>query len=220
MATIVKTYPFTANAEGWVFTSGSKATGVWQSPGEWLIQSVGRNNLDTSYIELTTTWEALGIPVGATINQITANSISWSCTEMTVSDGYGIGQFEVLDSLSVLQATLFAQQSGSTLTSFATKTGTASVAIPSAIQTSGTTVKFRLSILLDNGNNASAVTSVKYDNVSFTVDYTEAPLGTPIKINVSDAWSIMIGSKINVGDAWKTVVSVKQNIGDVWKNVY
>ena len=81
MATLVKTYNFTSSGEGWSFTSGGKSTGLWSSTGGntagcWDIHSIGRNNTDVSYIELSTTWESLGIPSGAIINSINSSSSS------------------------------------------------------------------------------------------------------------------------------------------------
>jgi hypothetical protein len=46
------------------------------------------------------------------------------------------------------------------------------------------------------------------------------PVGTNMKINISDVFKDVDSMKINVGDSWKDVIAVKQNVGDVWKDVF
>ena len=176
MATLQKTYQFTASAEGWVFTSGGKGVGTYNATVQCLdTHTTGRNNTDNSWWSLIQTWEQLGVPSGATINSITVNSVDWRCDTANVSDGFGIGQFGIFDNVPTQQATLFALESfGGGVTSWATKTGLSNVTIPSVIQASATTVEFRLEVQLDNGNNASAETGVQYDNITFTIDYSVA----------------------------------------------
>ncbi|MBA7624939.1 hypothetical protein ES703_32359 [subsurface metagenome] len=50
--------------------------------------------------------------------------------------------------------------------------------------------------------------------------WEEAPVGTNMKINISDVWKDIDSLKINIGDAWKNVIKIQQNIGDVWKTVF
>lgn len=176
MATLNKTFNFTANGESFVFTSGGKGTGTWSATGGntggcWSFNSLGRNNTDTSYIELTTTWEALGIPSGATINSITSSSEDWRCSAVNVSSGWHIAPFQIFDNTPTLQATLQTILDGAGVTSYASKTG-GTVAVPTAIQTSGTTIRLRFSVGLDNGNNANAQTTVLLDNISLDIDYS------------------------------------------------
>ena len=168
-----------------MFTSGGKTTGVWSSTlgntgGCWKFDSVGRNNSDLSYIELQTTWEDLGVPSGATINQIITSSIDWRCDVANVSDSYTIGALEILDNTLISQATLFSGQSGSGVTSYASKTGTSNVAIPSAIQASSTTIYLRFNTSLVNGNDKNAETDLLIDNLSFTIDYSTASLDATV----------------------------------------
>jgi len=60
----------------------------------------------------------------------------------------------------------------------------------------------------------------KVDHIRITVYYTEAPVGTNMKINIGDSWKDVDSMKINIGDTWKDVESVKINVGDEWKTVY
>jgi len=149
MSELVKTFYFNSNGESFAFTSGGKATGSWQSAGGntggcWNMNSSGRNNSDTSYIELTTTWENLGIASGATINAINASSFDWMCNVANVSAGYTVGALEILDNSGVLQATLISGLAGSGVTGFAGRSNGSQVSVPSAIQASDTIIKIRL----------------------------------------------------------------------------
>lgn len=170
MAILKKKYSFNTSNDGWVFTSGGNSTGVL-SNGSWVISSIGANNLDTSYIELTTTWEDLEIPAGVTVNQIKVNSIDWRCSTAVSSDGYTIGSFDLLDNLSNIQSNLLVGQSFTGVSSYSTLTGLPDVNIPSVIQDSNSIVKFRFNVSIDNGNDVNAITEILLDDVVFEIDY-------------------------------------------------
>lgn len=222
MATLLKLYNFDDGAQGFTFTSGGKATGIWQSSGGntlgcWNINSLGRNNTDTSYIELTTTWEALGVPSGAIINSITLPKIDWRCSFVNVSNGGGIGPFILMNESFSLQGTMFGQEvfTGVT-TSYVTKNGS-TVTVPSGIQASTSIVKIRLSILLDNASNASARTQVLIDNLGFTIDYTVLTYQGILKRWNGSAW-VKAKLKYWNGSTWAQKKLKRWN-GSAWVEV-
>ena len=99
MATLVKTYQFDS-AQGWAYTANGDGSGTWQSSGGnsggcWAINCYGRSNLEEGYLELSTTWEALGVPANSTINEIDVSSLDWLCDVFNVADSYTIGALEV-----------------------------------------------------------------------------------------------------------------------------
>ena len=227
MANVVKTFSFLTDGEGFVFTdvSSKGSTGAWQSTGGnptgcWYINVIGRKYTHTSYIELTTTWEALGVAAGFKVTQILANSVDWACDVFNVGDDRGIGAFEIRDSGGTLQMTLFAHETGTGTLAWTTKNGTGSIAVPSAINASDSTINIRLNTDALCGNNVSAEVNLLIDNIVLSID-SEEILDIPGKINIGDVWKTMPigGTKINIGGVWKTVVAIKQNIGDVWKDV-
>ena len=76
---------------------------------------------------------------------------------------------------------------------------------------------FRVVLTYDENTPGS---EINLDWLKVKVYYTEAPVGTNIKINIADDFKDVIEIKINFGDVWKDVAEVKQNIGDAWKVVY
>ena len=179
MATLNVQYPFTT--ETWVATPGANLTVTWQSTGGnpggcWDFHLTRKKATQSGYIELTTTWAALGIPSGATINKISTNSVDWRCDIATALIQLDAGPLELRDSGGTLQATLNTAATTSTTTSFATKTGTADVTVPVAINSDTDTVKFRFNVTIDTDNVNGAEGSALIDNIDFTIDYTEGAI--------------------------------------------
>jgi len=169
MPTLLKQYGF--DSDTWSKVSGGNLTPVYSS-GEYSFAVSGRNDVGTGYIELTTTWESLGVPSGATINEIDSSQFDWRCDVWSAdSDSYTYGQLAIHDNSGTLQATLISSQSGTGATSSATKSGGV-VSIPSSIQASNSSIKIRLYGTADNGNAKTVDTGIKYDNLQFTIDYS------------------------------------------------
>ena len=55
---------------------------------------------------------------------------------------------------------------------------------------------------------------------SIYCDYTAAPSGTNMQVNVGDAWKDVASMQVNIGDTWKAVAGAQVNIGDTWKTIF
>lgn len=164
------TFTFDSTVETWAFTSGGKSTGGYDGAEQALYSdSVGRNNTDTSYWEWTGTWEDLGVPSSSTV--LSANlDYDYRCYLANVSNGYTAGPAELRNSDgTTLTATFSTGQGGSgTSPSYTTVSGSQQ---STSSEASNTTIKLRISIGLDNGNDAAAQTSVYFDNISLSIEY-------------------------------------------------
>ena len=172
-----KTWSFAASAESWTFTSGGKATGAYDGTEQALdMNSLGRNNSDVSYWTWTGTWEDMGVTAGNTVYAVTAN-FDWKCYAANVSDGYTHGPFQIYtsDGITLIDGGSGTTGSGTT-GSYATQQ--TALTISSTYEASSTTVQLRLSITLDNGNNASAETGLYYDNIELLIYSNEASTPT------------------------------------------
>jgi hypothetical protein len=195
----VKTYQFTSSGESWSYTVNGDGSGAWQSTGGntggcWAINCLGRKVLEQGYLELSTTWEAMGVTAGDIVNEIDASSLDWLCDVYNVADGYTVGALEIRDSGGTLQATLISSNAGSGTTSYASLSNSTPVSIPASIQASDSSIKIRLNFILDTGNNASAEVNLLIDNISLTVDHSAAAVNiTPddtVNASSSDTTSI------------------------------
>lgn len=172
MSETIKNFTFDTTAESWMFTPETDSTGTYNGTEQALDSNLlGRNKVETSYWEWTGTWEDLGVTSGNTVSEVVLD-FDWKCYIANVSDGYTTGPAELRDSAgTTLIGTFSSGASGSGTTTYATQTGSA-VTVTSSYQASTTTIKLRVSITLDNGNNASAETRVYYDNIDITVTHS------------------------------------------------
>ena len=93
MATLAKSYNLDTS-QGWVYVGdGSDAF----ASGNFVLTASGRRATATGYLELSTTWESLGVTPGNTINEIDSSSFDWLCDIANTSIGYTIGAFEILE---------------------------------------------------------------------------------------------------------------------------
>ena len=164
-----KDFTFATTAEGWTYTIGGDETGVYDGTEQALDGNVfGRNKLGTGYWEWTGTWEDLGVPSGNDATAVTMD-FDWSCYIANVSDGYTTGASELRNSDgTVLIGTFSSGAGGSGTTAYATQSGS-EVSVGATYQSSGTTIKLRIGLTVDNANDASAETGVYYDDVSLSI---------------------------------------------------
>jgi len=196
MPNIIKTYNFTSDTEGFVVTHEGNSLGGWVSSGgnptgHFVFSVLGRRDEGYPYIELTTTWETLGISAGSTITQINASSFDWRANEINVPDFEQYGPLEIRDSGSILQATLIASTQQSGTTTYATKNGGV-VSIPAAIEASNSTIKIRLNCGVKVANNASAEAEIMLDTLVLDVQYDLPNLPPTIVANTADAVDFVI----------------------------
>jgi len=173
MTFLAKEFTFAADAESWAFTvldsaSGSYVSGDGNPSGSIDIDNRGRNANDTTgYWEWTGTFEDLGVPVGATVNGYSSGTLDWKCSYFMQVDALTSGPFTIND------GTLRTIVAGASITG----TGSFTAANQSGTVTglslaSTTSVVLRITCDSDCGNNASAGTTVLFDNVTIGIDYT------------------------------------------------
>lgn len=182
MATTVKTFQFTSNAEGFTFTSDSgKSTGAWVSSGGnndagcIEVSTDGRNSTDTAHWDGTFTFEDLGVPSGATVTGITSASMYTQCIVFNVVDSAAIGPATLTDG-----STPVTLASSRTITatdgSYVQQTGVDNTSLNWA---STQSVTITLASTMDLANDAAAEVHFYMDDLSFTITYTEGS-GTSI----------------------------------------
>jgi hypothetical protein len=134
------------------------------SPGDGCLTaslSSKNENPGVSYWEWFDTWEALGIPSGATVTEIgtsNVNDYNWRCSQY-VSGGLNcyIGEFSIYSSGSTLLGNFSTQLADiSSTTPWATQNGQA-VSVPAGQQASTSKIRLRLEVRLRTGNRAIVI---------------------------------------------------------------
>ena len=197
MATVTKTFAFLADAENFVATASGTTALTWSStignpPGSLQARSSGRNNnLTPSYWEWSGTWEALGVPAGATVTAIQLTGGYNRCSTWTTGRaGSQIGPYEVYDNTPTLIGTLYPARTVSAQESAWVSTGTqAAVSIPS--HASNTVVRIRLNDTIGTGNNQSGVVATHDDQITLLITYSPP---APVSVSGSDSGSVAITS--------------------------
>jgi len=230
MATTTKQFPFTSTGEGFTHTAGSNdGSGGWQSTdgnsgGCFYSQVDGRNKTSDNYIEWSGTWEDLGVPAGNTVNEIDAAQFDWRISSANVIDSPTIGALEIRNSAGdTVIATLVSSVAGGTsTTSFVTRSNSTPQSIGSSYQASDTSVKIRLWALLDNANDANAQTTVLFDNVELTIDYSAASVDiVPAdsehsheadNVTITQTHEIVVNDSIHAHEADNVTIEIVVNI--------
>lgn len=186
MATLQKTYNFTSDAQGWVAGgdtpntvlewsgSGGNPTGCFKN------EITGRNKSADADWSLTTTWEALGVPVGASVTSIKLDGVDWRCSvwlEGHATTPSEFRSFLLNQSDAITLITSMSNNQGGILgtTSYATVSGV-DMAIPSEFQPSSTTVNLMADLYLRTANTGTTNVTILVDNVIFTITYSAAVL--------------------------------------------
>lgn len=189
MSSTTRTFAFASSQENWsgtpadakVIMGHNASTG---SPGDGCLTaslSSKNENPGVSYWEWFDTWEALGIPSGATVTEIgtsNVNDYNWRCSQY-VSGHSGnnfTGEFSVYSSGSTLMGNFSTQLADiSSTTPWATQNGQA-VSVPTAQQGSTNKIRLRLEVGLRTGNSNSAIVSILVDQITLKATYsTDAP---------------------------------------------
>lgn len=157
MATLIKTWSFPSDSDGWTLTNCG-----WNSGQFIRTESAGRRTKKDSTATITTTYGALGIPSGASITNIQV-SIDARCAAYTATTGadwlFNIDGSAYISTITYTGTTSWATTNGSTLN--VSKTDTDSI----TLLYDGYT---------ENQNNSSALTQIDFDNIVLTITYTEA----------------------------------------------
>lgn len=178
MATVTKLFTFLSNAESFVPTAAAQSTLAWDGTvgnpaGALKARVLGRNATNANYWEWTGTWEALGVPAGATVTAIQLTSGWTRVTEYNVGAASTIGPYTLRNASGTTTGTLWSGRTAS-----GTDAGTAigsQTAVSGLSDSSDTTIKIRLEDTLKTANNASAAVTAYDDQVNLTITYTPAP---------------------------------------------
>jgi hypothetical protein len=202
-----KNFFFTGSEESFVFTSGGKSTGNYDTnvyygatAGSIYVDSTGRNNADTSNWTWSGTWEDLGIPQNSVVTGIGVSGGYTYTYNWNTVDSVTIGPIKLQDSSSVDQATLWSGRSPVSADGDWQSIGTqSSQSVPSALQDSTSSIKIYMQTYIDIGNNASARATINFDQLTFTITYTP-PADPPSKIVFTNSQRTLTAGACN-GDA-------------------
>lgn len=215
MAIVTKTFSFSVDLESFSFTSGGKSVGTRSTtvgnPAASLDTiSTGRNNADTSYWLWSGTWEDLGVPSGSTVTAIRLNGVDSKTRAWNVVDAVTIGPYQLRDSSGVSQATLWAGRNPTGLEGSWVSTGAQSdQSVPSALQSSGSTIQLYLERTIDTGNNSAASAAFNEDNISFVITYQVAAQN--ITPEAFDDGSVFGTAVLSVGAVSVTVIGIESS---------
>ncbi len=174
MATTVKTFDWSTDADSFTFTPASDATGTWANvAGNTVLrtQLSGRNKTDTGYWSRTLTFEAMDVPSGATVTGITSASIQSRVYAIGSMDSATIGNVTLDDgTTTVVLAASRTGPTGTAESSFTTQNGTDNTSLNWA---SNQSVTITLNHNLDAANNAGLNYDLFWDNLTFTITYAE-----------------------------------------------
>lgn len=171
--TATASYPFASAASPWTeqnpVPQGAQlayASGTGNPAGslQWAQDNAITSNI-TAYWQLSTTWESLGVPAGATVTKIRLNSAYDRCTAgIQDAGGASIGAFTLWNSANNTQViTLLA---GRTVLaaegSWTARIGT-DQDVPSGYQASNTSIRLRITCVIDaSGGHVHNVDEVIY----------------------------------------------------------
>jgi len=175
MATVVVTFQFVSDAQGFTTTDGTHAS--WDSangnPLGSLKQTLsGKNATDTSQKwTRTMTYVQMGVPTGATVTSITSASMQNRLFTNTTGGNSTIGTAQLVDGGTTV--TLAAARSITSATAvdsgWNTQTGTNQTGMTSP---SSNSVTINLNYSIATGNSTSAVVTFNMDVLTFTITYT------------------------------------------------
>jgi hypothetical protein len=187
MATLNVLYSFSGDAQGFIANPAGSAALSWVSANSGALQSSvsGRNHSSqSSSWTLGTTWQALGVPAGATITDVTAASMQSQCTAFTTG-----GSQHTSDAATLVDG-------GTTITLSAQRSFTTTDANP--VTTNGVdahglslaaadAITLTVPNTLSTGSSNSALMTLLQDELAFTITYTPAAIAATLDVTLGDA---------------------------------
>lgn len=175
--TLVVSFPFTSDAQGFVATPAANVTMSWNT-------SALRSHLQTKNApnranrwDLATTWTGLGVPVGATITGVTAASMDSRVTAYTAAGSqHQSGATTLTDGATVIT---LSSARNFTATDPAPVT-TAGVDMTGLSLPASNAINLRINNTLSTSNTNGATMTLFQDTLNFTITYTPAPAFTPV----------------------------------------
>jgi hypothetical protein len=138
-------------------------------------QCVGRSDVPVIKWNKTLTWEAMGIPAGSTITQVDG-SFKYRVVTESHTATQAMGTMQLRDSAdsadcaaSVLEASF---DPGAVNASFTTHNASGAINVSAGCQASATSVTIRLNMSPATGNNGSATSELRADDISLSITYT------------------------------------------------
>ena len=187
--TVTKTYTFDASLESYSATCGTNVTCSRDtsdgSPGAGDLQEAlaTKNNNRTWQWELSgITWESLGVPVNSVVTDVDGSYNHKSAVFTSGSTGSGdntSGVLTIRDSAgTTVLATPETEVSSTGTAAWATRNATGAVSIPAASQASNTSIRIRLAGNIRTANVTGASVTLRQDQITLTITYSEAPTAT------------------------------------------
>ena len=176
MATLVKTFSWTSDADSFTFTPVSNATGAWSSTGGdadagcLSTDNSGRNKTDVGAWTRTLTFEDMGVPTGQTITGITSSTFKSKVTVWNVVNSLTIGTVTLSDGTTTVTLAASRGPTG-TEGSYQTHNGSDNSSLSWA---STQSVTITINHSANNANDAAAQTTWLGDTLSFTITYEAA----------------------------------------------
>ena len=204
MPELTKTWTFDANADGWTVVT-TNATGAYVASGGVTtgylnVNLLGRNKTDDGHWFITTTFEALGVPAGATITGYGLCSYYGRClfynvvayahhgdlanTEGALFVNDGTARILIPSQPSYTSTTAWAQTSNNP--------NITGLSLPST-----TSIEIHANHDMDLGNNAQARATIGWDDISITLIYEEAGQTLTDSIILAEVSNITSSKNIN-----------------------
>jgi len=179
--TLVVTFAFASDAQSFVATPGVSVTASWVSGTLQSDLSVKNSSARATRWDRTMTYQAMGVPPGATITGISSASMQSQCTFYTApGTTHQTGNVTLTDGATVVTLAT-ARSFTATDAAMVTTNGIASGVMASPASNS---VAIRINNALSTANTTGAHMAVKQDNLTFTITYT---LAAPVTTHWSGA---------------------------------
>jgi len=181
--------------QGWYDGDGNPADSVYAKVTE-------RNKVNEGYHKKNTlTWENMGVPAGATVTSIDGKFDVKNAQEThAATHAIGTYLYDSADTTNILTGGVTLESDfDPTSTSWVTINADTAKNVDSAYQASNTTVSIRIKENVASGNNASAASDIRVDNVVLVINYTPAASG-PTKVVFTNAQRTLTAGACN-GDA-------------------
>ena len=205
MATITKTFTFDSTTEGFAYTVvGDEVAELDTSNGSPSASSlrlyvIGRNDtVDSNWKLSGVSWEDLDVPSGSTVTNVQVTGIQTyaGLTNWNVANSVSVDVhvYAAGGTTDVGTGSLYARTATAQDGAWQSASGT-SQAVQSTYEASTTSLDVTFVTNLDNGNNATAATSLHIDTVALEITYTSE--GTLFNQSVAGALPSSIGTLVS-----------------------
>ena len=155
--------------QGYLGTDGNPS-------GSLFAKVTARNKKNLGYFKKTLTWEDMGVPAGATVNNVNGSFDVKLFQETHAStQSVGLKIYDGVDTTGVFDGLVDLEtEFDPTSSSWVTRDVDGAKTVSSAYQASNINVTIRMRSDVNSGNNNSASTEVRMDTLVFAIDYTLA----------------------------------------------